>query len=75
MSEKTADPAVPERLSSRKFLSLVAVFVASCVFGWFRPEFVGTFQNLSTFWIMILGIYFGANVTEKWKSLGGGIKQ
>lgn len=67
--------AEQERLSSRKFLSLVGVFCMSCVFGWFRPEFVGDAQALFTFWVFLLSIYFGANVTEKYHQLKNGKKQ
>lgn len=61
-----------ERMSSRKFLSLVGVFLASCLFAWFRPEFVGNGANLFTFWVLLLSIYFGANVTEKYHKIKNG---
>jgi len=64
--------ATQERLSSRKFMALVATFIASCIFGWFKPEFVGSFSILSTFWVLLLGIYFGANVTQRYNELKNG---
>lgn len=53
-----------EHFSSRKFIILASVFVVSALFGWFRPEFVGTFSVLTGFWLVLLGIYFGANVSD-----------
>lgn len=61
-----------KRMSSRKWLSLVGVFLASCAFGWFKPEFVGTAATLFNFWLILLGLYFGANVAEKYNALKNG---
>jgi len=63
---------VDPRLSSRKFMLLVAVFIASCTFAWFKPEFVGNAQILFNFWIFLLGIYFGANVGEYYTKMKNG---
>jgi len=60
-----------ERLSSRKFMSLVGVFLGSFAIAWFKPEFVGNAGTLFNFWTMLLGIYFGANVTEKFVTRNG----
>ena len=57
---------IMERLSSRKFLTVVGLFVASGVFAWFKPEFVGNAQTLFNFWIMLITLYLGANVGQKW---------
>ena len=62
----------PERLSSRKFMSCIGVFLASGVFGWFKPEFVGTAQVLFTFWTLLFAIYFGANVTSRYHEIKNG---
>ena len=55
-----------ERLSSRKFLSLVGLFTMSSIFAWFHPDFVGGAQTLFNFWIFLIGLYFGANISEKY---------
>ena len=57
---------IMERLSSRKFLTVVGLFIASGMFGWFKPEFVGNAQTLFNFWMMLIALYLGANVGQKW---------
>jgi len=54
-----------EHFSSRKFLTLVGLFVGSGLFAWFKPAFVGDAQQLFNFWIFLCGLYFASNVGEK----------
>jgi len=53
------------KLASRKFLAWCMVFVSSTALAWGKPDFVGNGQVLFTFWVFMLGLYFGANVVEK----------
>jgi hypothetical protein len=57
--------ALREKLKSRKFIALAATWAASFALAWFKTEFVGTAQNLFNFWVLLLGIYFGADVGDK----------
>jgi len=54
------------RFTSRKFLSLVVVWLTSLVLGFTMPDFVGNAQVLFNFWTLLLGLYFGGNVAERY---------
>lgn len=59
-------------ISQRKFTLVTLSFVMSSVFGWFKPEFVGDAQTLFNFWIFLIGLYFGANVVQKYNEKKNG---
>lgn len=54
-----------ERISSRKFIFLLLLWVSSLVVAFVNPDFVGDAQTLYNFWIFLAGLYFSANVGEK----------
>jgi hypothetical protein len=52
------------KFASRKFLLVLLMWGSSFFVCLYNPEFVGTLQNATNFWLLLCGVYAGANVGE-----------
>lgn len=52
------------KFASRKFMFVMVLWGASFFLCLHNPEFVGNAQTAFNFWLLLCGVYAGANVGE-----------